>query len=131
MTGTRRMSQPDPVADPVAGPLRDGSVTGPVDRPAVRPDDPPDDLPDDLGAATRRAEARARMQAATPEPSLGSRLGQIGILGWAIVTPMLLGVWLGGRLDRAFDSGILCSGAGIFLGTAVGCHAAWHWMHRP
>lgn len=85
---------------------------------------------DQVEEAARRAVERDRMHRETPEPSLGARLGQIGILGWAIVTPMLLGVWLGRMLDRAFDSGVFFTGAGIFLGAAIGFHAAWKWMHR-
>ena len=80
--------------------------------------------------AARRAAGRDRLHHADPEPSLGARLGQIGILGWAIVTPMLLGIWLGRWLDGLFSSGIVFSGAGIVLGAAIGFHAAWKWMHR-
>ena len=42
--------------------------------------------------AARLAAERTRRFHDDPEPSLASRLGQIGILGWTIVVPILLGV---------------------------------------
>jgi ATP synthase protein I len=83
-----------------------------------------------LADAARRSVARDKMRRETPEPSLGSRLGQIGILGWAIVTPILLGVVLGRLADRHFETGIALTAAAIFVGAAIGFHAAWKWMHR-
>ena len=77
-------------------------------------------------AATRAAEDRRN-----PEPSLGSRLGQIGALGWATVIPILLGLLVGHGLDRLLSTGIMFSAAFIMLGAAVGLWSAWKWMHRP
>ena len=85
---------------------------------------------DHLAEAARRSEERDRLGRETPEPSLGARLGQIGILGWAIVTPILLGVVLGRLADRQFATGITLTAAAIFVGAAIGLHAAWKWMHR-
>lgn len=83
-----------------------------------------------LAEAARRTEHRAQLARETPEPSLGSRLGQIGILGWAIVTPILLGLVLGRLADRALGTEITFAAAGIFLGAVIGFRAAWKWMHR-
>lgn len=88
------------------------------------------DRPDRLAEAARRSQDRAELGRETPEPSLGSRLGQIGILGWAIVLPILLGLVLGNLADTAFGTGITLTAAGIFVGAGVGLHAAWRWMHR-
>ncbi|MCT4370985.1 AtpZ/AtpI family protein [Yangia mangrovi] len=66
----------------------------------------------------------------TPEPSLGARLGQIGILGWAVVVPTLLGVVLGRMADRAFGTGVFFTAPAIMIGAAIGFHAAWKWMHK-
>lgn len=86
---------------------------------------------DRLAEAARRSQDRDELGRDVPEPSLGSRLGQIGILGWAIVTPILLGVVLGRLGDRQFGTGIALTAAGIFLGAVIGFHAAWKWMHKP
>ena len=45
------------------------------------------------------------------DPSVARRLAQIGVLGWIIVTPMLIGIFLGRWLDRTFDSGLFWTGA--------------------
>ncbi|MFP3409843.1 ATP synthase subunit, partial [Pseudomonas sp. SIMBA_065] len=50
--------------------------------------------------AARRAVSRERVARDEPEPSLGARLGQIGILGWTITAPTLLALVLGRWLDR-------------------------------
>ena len=76
-------------------------------------------------AAEREAEGRA-----DPEPSLGARLGQIGILGWTIVVPILLGLFLGRWLDRTFGTGILFSAPLLMIGAIFGFWSAWRWMHR-
>ena len=60
----------------------------------------------DLADTARRAAERDRVGRENPEPSLASRLGQIGVLGWAIVTPVLIAVFLGRQLDHAFGTGV-------------------------
>lgn len=59
------------------------------------------------------------------ERSIGQNLSMIGALGWLIVTPTLLGVLIGRWLDDIFDTGILFSGALIFLGIVLGSWLAW------
>lgn len=49
--------------------------------------------------AARLAAERNRRFREDPEPSFATRLGQIGVLGWAIVAPILLGVVVGRWLD--------------------------------
>jgi ATP synthase protein I len=89
---------------------------------------PPDD--DRIAKATRQAMTREREAREEPEPSLGSRLGQIGILGWSIVLPTLLGLALGHWLDRHFESGVFFSAPLLMVGAGVGLWSAWKWMHR-
>jgi len=80
---------------------------------------------------TARKAARLEQQAReVPEPSLGSRLGQIGMLGWVIVFPALLCLWLGHWLDRRFGTGVFFSAPLLMIGAAIGLWCAWRWMHR-
>uniref|UniRef100_UPI0028B141E5 AtpZ/AtpI family protein n=1 Tax=Stutzerimonas balearica TaxID=74829 RepID=UPI0028B141E5 len=65
-----------------------------------------------------------------PEPSLARRLGQVGLLGWMIVTPLLLGLLVGRWLDRLLGSGVLFSAALVVAGAGLGLWSAWRWMHR-
>lgn len=85
---------------------------------------------DRLEEAARRAARRDRKSMEEPEPSLGSRLGQIGILGWTIVVPTLLGVILGRFIDRSLETGIFFSAPLIMIAAAFGLWSAWKWMHR-
>ena len=60
---------------------------------------------------------------------MSRQLGQIGVLGWIIVTPALLGI-LGGRwLDQRFAMGIFWTAALLVVGVAIGFWSAWRWMH--
>jgi ATP synthase protein I len=85
---------------------------------------------DRIGEAARRAAERARRGTQDPEPSLGVRLGQIGILGWTIVAPTLIGLFAGRWLDRQFATGIFFSAPLLMLGAVLGFWSAWKWMHR-
>jgi ATP synthase protein I len=84
---------------------------------------------DRLARAARRAVEREAAGRADPEPSLGARLGQIGVLGWAIVVPTLLLLFLGRWLDRSFGTGIFFSAPLLMVGAAIGLWSAWRWMH--
>ncbi len=85
---------------------------------------------DKLAGAAQQAAERAARGRAEPEPSLGTRLGQIGILGWAIVVPTLLGLALGHWLDRTFGTRLFFSAPLLMVGAALGFWSAWKWMHR-
>jgi ATP synthase protein I len=78
-----------------------------------------------LRAAERDAEGRS-----DPEPSLGARLGQAGVLGWTIIVPTLVGLFLGHWLDQTFRTGIFFSAPLLMIGAAIGFWSAWRWMHR-
>jgi len=80
--------------------------------------------------AAQQAVRREREGLEEPEPSLGARLGQIGILGWTIVVPTLLGLALGHWLDRYFGTRVFFSAPLLMVGAAVGLWSAWKWMHR-
>jgi ATP synthase protein I len=62
------------------------------------------------------------------EPSVARRLSQIGVLGWIIVTPMLIGVFSGRWLDGRFGTGLFWTAPLLMLGAALGCWSAWNWM---
>lgn len=85
---------------------------------------------DPMADAARQAAARERAGAADPEPSLGARLGQIGVLGWMIVVPVLLALFAGRWLDRQLATGIFFSAPALMIGAGVGLVLAWRWMHR-
>ena len=87
---------------------------------------PPDD--DKLVQATRLRGARRSVWLRDGEPNVARRLGQIGVLGWIIVMPMLVGVFAGRWLDGRFQSGLFWTAPLLMLGAALGCWSAWKWM---
>ncbi len=62
------------------------------------------------------------------DPSVARRLAQIGVLGWIVVVPMLIGIFVGRWLDQRFGSGLFCTAPLLMLGLALGCWSAWKWM---
>lgn len=85
--------------------------------------------PDGLLKSVGRERERRRTWLREGEPSFGRYLAQIGILGWTIVLPALLGTFLGRWIDRALGTGIFWTGPLMLLGLGVGCWTAWRWMH--
>lgn len=62
------------------------------------------------------------------DPSVSRRLAQIGVLGWIVVVPMLIGVFGGRWLDQKFDSGLFWTAPLLMIGLAFGCWSAWKWI---
>ncbi|HVB69510.1 MAG TPA: AtpZ/AtpI family protein [Acetobacteraceae bacterium] len=83
--------------------------------------------PDRLLHAVRQRRDRQRRSG---EPSFAFYLAQIGVLGWTIVLPTLVGLFVGRWIDHRLGTGIFWTGPLLLLGLAAGCWAAWRWMHR-
>ncbi|TDX60411.1 ATP synthase protein I [Methylosinus sp. sav-2] len=85
---------------------------------------------DSMAEASQLAAERREMQRRNAEPSLGRRLGQIGVLGWTIVLPALAGLFLGRWLDKMYDMGVFFSAPLVMIGAGAGLWLAWKWMSR-
>lgn len=83
---------------------------------------------DPLVSNVRLRGARHQRWLRDGEPSVGRRLAQIGVLGWMIVLPMLLGMFAGRWLDGRFNSGVFWTAPLLLAGLALGCWSAWRWM---
>jgi ATP synthase protein I len=86
--------------------------------------------PDGLADAVRRRRERQKRWLREGEPSMARFVGQIGVLGWIIVTPTLLGLFIGRWLDHKFGSGIFWSAPLLMVGVVIGCWSAWQWMNK-
>lgn len=78
----------------------------------------------------QRQAGRRQRSLREGEPTLLRQLSTLGVLGWVIVLPMLLGLAGGRWLDHRLGTGITFSAALLLLGVAVGAVAAWRWMHH-
>ena len=57
-------------------------------------------------------------------------LGMMGLIGWSVVVPTLLGAALGMWLDRHYPGRHPWTLALLMAGLAVGCFNAWHWVAK-
>jgi ATP synthase protein I len=85
---------------------------------------------DGMADAVRKQQERREHWVNEGEPSMARHVGQIGILGWIIVTPTLIGLFIGRWLDHHFGTGIFWSAPLLLLGVVVGYWSAWRWMHK-
>ena len=75
--------------------------------------------------AARKLKARRN-----PRPGVWSGLGMMGLIGWSVAIPTLLGAALGLWLDRRYPGGRYWTLALLVAGLTVGCLNAWHWVSR-
>ncbi|OIP19092.1 MAG: F0F1 ATP synthase subunit [Comamonadaceae bacterium CG2_30_57_122] len=63
-------------------------------------------------------------------PGVWSGLGVMGLVGWSVVVPTLLGAALGLWLDRRYPGGRTWTLALLMAGMTLGCLNAWHWVSQ-
>ena len=83
----------------------------------------------ELEEAVKRAYSRREHWLRTGEWPMGRALAMMGRFGWTIVTPILVGAFVGRWLDRTLHSGVFWSAALVFLGAALGFWAVWKRMN--
>jgi ATP synthase protein I len=86
--------------------------------------------PDGLAETVRRQRQRQQRWRREGEPSMTRFIGQIGVLGWIIVAPTLIGLFIGRWLDHKFGSGFFLSAPSLLVGVVVGCWLVRRWMHE-
>jgi len=90
------------------------------------PPPPPSRLAGEVDTRVRR-KLRARRHEA---PGLWSGLGMMGLIGWSVALPTLLGAGLGLWLDQRDPGGRSWTLALLVAGLTLGCLNAWHWVAR-
>lgn len=75
--------------------------------------------------AERKLKARRN-----PTPGVWSGLGMMGLVGWSVVVPTLLGAALGLWLDKHHPGKHAWTLALLVAGLIVGCFNAWHWVAK-
>ena len=85
----------------------------------------PDHDGNSLAEPVRRRRVRDERWQREGERPLGHNLAMIGVLGWLVVVPTVLGTFLGRWLDHAAASGIFWTLSLMFMGLCLGCWLAW------
>ncbi len=90
--------------------------------------EPEPDEKDPLVKSVQLRDERHQRWLREGDASVVRRLAQIGVLGWIIVLPILIGVFVGRWLDQMFNSGLFYTAPLLMLGVALGCWSAWKWI---
>jgi ATP synthase protein I len=59
-----------------------------------------------------------------------SGLGMLGLIGWSVATPTLLGAILGTWIDKRRPGNHSWTLALLIGGLCIGCINAWHWVAK-
>ena len=73
--------------------------------------------------AARKLKARRN-----PAPGVWFGLGMMGLIGWSVVVPTLLGAALGIWLDVHYPGSHSWTLALLAAGLVIGCWNAWRWV---
>jgi ATP synthase protein I len=57
-------------------------------------------------------------------------LGMMGLIGWSVVIPTLLGAALGIWLDKRYPGSHSWTLMLLVIGLIIGCVNAWHWVAK-
>ena len=57
-------------------------------------------------------------------------LGMMGLIGWSVAIPTLLGAAIGLWLDRRYPGGRSLTLALLVAGLVIGCVNAWYWVTK-
>lgn len=75
--------------------------------------------------SARKLQARRQQ-----DRSILFNLGVIGLVGWSITIPTLIGIAIGVWIDRRFPSQYSWTLMMLFIGLVLGCLNAWFWVQQ-
>ena len=79
---------------------------------------------------TISAKATRKLRAQKSIQGIWFGLGMMGLIGWSIVIPTLLGASVGMWLDNRYPRTYSWTLTLLVLGLVVGCLNAWHWVDK-
>lgn len=74
---------------------------------------------------TRKLKAQRKVT-----QTVWSGLGMMGLVGWSVAVPTLLGAALGIWLDKRYPGIHSWTLTLLIIGLTIGCLNAWHWVAR-
>ncbi|MEO5715824.1 MAG: AtpZ/AtpI family protein [Luteolibacter sp.] len=81
-------------------------------------------------AAQIGAKAARKLKARRSDHGVWFGLGMMGLVGWSVVVPTLLGAALGVWLDGHHPGAHSWTLALLVAGLVLGCVNAWHWVAK-
>jgi len=82
----------------------------------------------DTFAAQVGEKAARKLKARRSAPGVWFGLGMMGLIGWSVTVPTLLGAALGIWLDKHHAGAHPWTLALLVVGLTIGCLNAWHWV---
>ena len=76
------------------------------------------------------AKAARKLRARKSTQGVWLGLGMMGLIGWSVVLPTLLGAALGIWLDNRRPGSHSWTLMLLIIGLAIGCLNAWHWVAK-
>jgi len=84
-----------------------------------------------FGSAVNKKAARKIRARKERERAILSWLGMMGLVGWSVAIPTLVGLASGIWLDKRFPGeNISWTLTFLIIGVALGCLQAWYWVQR-
>ncbi|MBE0502901.1 MAG: AtpZ/AtpI family protein [Desulfuromonadales bacterium] len=77
----------------------------------------------------RKAARKIKAQQQTSQ-GIWFGLGMMGLIGWSVAIPTLLGAALGLWLDKSHAGNHSWTLALLVAGLVLGCFNAWHWVSK-
>ena len=76
------------------------------------------------------AKAARKLRARNSTQGVWFGLGMMGLIGWSVVVPTLLGAALGIWLDNRHPGNHSWTLTLLIIGLVIGCLNAWHWVDK-
>jgi len=96
------------------------------DEPKNKPLKPKPPLSQEVGAkAARKLRAQRHVTR-----TVWFGLGMMGLIGWSVAIPTLLGAALGIWLDKRYPGSHSWTLMLLVIGLIIGCVNAWHWVAK-
>ena len=97
-----------------------------ADRPTERPLSDESPLARQVGTKVERKLRAQRHK----DRTVWFGLGMMGLIGWSVAVPTLLGAALGLWLDEHHPASFSWTLTMLIIGLFIGCLNAWHWVAK-
>jgi ATP synthase protein I len=74
------------------------------------------------------AQAARKLEARRNPPDTWFGLGMMGLIGWSVALPTLVGTAIGLWIDHNHPAGRSWTLSLLVAGLCIGCFNAWHWV---